>query len=222
MTISNNPPPHEAFSLHIEELFATASATINGATVENDEQDAQLDALMDELRKARKDADAQRAEEKRPHDEAGKAVQAKWKPLLDRCDMAVAEIKKLLTPYRDAKQRAKEEEARKAREEAAAREAAAREALQSFDDLEAKFAAEKELKQASKLTAVANKIDRSATGLRTKWEAEVTDYPALLRYVKERQPQLLRDWLADFADSQVRSGIRQIPGVLITEKKVAA
>lgn len=221
MTISNNPPPHEAFSLHIEELFATASATINGATVENDEQDAALDALMDDLRKARKDADAQRAAEKKPHDDAAKEVQAKWKPLLDRCDLAVAEIKKLLTPYRDARQRAKDEEARKAREEAAAREAAAREALQSSDDLESKFTAEKELKQASKLTAVANKIDRSATGLRTKWRAEVTMPVAFGAWLWANRRSDYLGWLDSMA-AQMASTRPTVPGVIFHKERDAA
>lgn len=222
MTISNQPPPFEAFGLHIEELFALVSDTTAGAEVTTDEQDAALDALMDDMRKARKDADAQRAVEKKPHDIAAAAVQSQWKPLLERCDMGVAEIKKLLTPYRDAKQKAKDEAARAAREEADAKQKAAQEALKSSDDLESRFKAEAELKQAAKLTAVANKIDRSATGLRTTWETEVTDYAALLRYVKERRADDLKAWLADLAAGEVRAGVRAIPGVIISEKKVAA
>jgi hypothetical protein len=222
MSISNNPPAHEAFALHIEELFALVSDTTTGGEVTTDEQDAALDALMDDLRKARKDADAERAAEKKPHDDAAAEVQTRWKPLLARCDMGVTEIKKLLTPYRDAKQKAKDEEARKAREEAAEREKAAKDALRSSDDLETRFAAEADLKQARKLTAVANKIDRSATGLRTRWTATVTDYKPLLRYAMDRRPELLKEWLADFADSEVRAGVRSIPGVEIKEEKVAA
>jgi hypothetical protein len=222
VTISNNPPPFEAFSLHIEELFSMVSGTTAGAKVETDEQDAALDGLMDDLRKAKKDADAQRDLEKRPHDEAAKAVQAKWRPLLLRCDMGIAEIKALLTPYRDAKQKAKNEAARLAREEAEAKQRAAQEALKASDDLEARFAAEEQLKQAKKLTAVANKIDRSATGLRTTWRAEVTDFKALLRHYLDRRPDEMKAWLAEQADKDVRAGERVIPGVNITEQKVAA
>lgn len=222
MTISNNPPPYEAFSLHIEELFALASSTTAGAIVENDEQDEALDDLLDQVRKAKKDADAERAAEKKPHLDASKAVDARWKPLIECCDLAMAEIKKLLTPYREAKQRAKDEAARKARAEAAGKERIAQEALRRSDDLEARFAAEEELKQARKLTAAANKIDRTATGLRTKWVTTVTDYKALLRYAMERRPDLVKDWLADLADSEVRAGVRTIPGVLITEERTAA
>ncbi len=222
MKQSNNPPPFEAFSLHVEELFALVSDTVAGAVVETDEQDAALDALLDDLRKAKKDADAERAAEKKPHDDAAAEVQARWKPLLARCDMAVAEIKRLLTPYRDAKQRAKDEAARQAREEAAAKQQAAQEALRASDDLEARFAAEQQLKQASKLTAVANKIDRSPKGFRTTYRVEVTDFKALLKHYMARRPDVVKAWLAEQADRDVRSGVRDIPGVNVIEERNAA
>lgn len=222
MTLSNNPPAFEAFSLHIEELFALVSDTTAGGTVDNDEQDAALDSLLDDLRKAKKDADAERAAEKKPYDDAAKAVQAKWKPLLERCDMAMDEIKRLLTPYRTAKQKAKDEAARKAREEAEAKQRAAQEALRASDDLETRFAAEAELKQAQKLTAVANKIDRTATGLRTYWIAELVDPVAALKHYRERQPELLKAWLLEQAQRDANSGARLIPGFNITPERKAA
>jgi hypothetical protein len=223
MNIGHNaPPPYEAMSLHIEDLFALVSATLDGATVTNDEQDAALDALLDDLRKAKKDADAERAAEKKPHDDAAKAVQARWKPLLDRCDMAVSEIKSLLTPYREAKQRAKDEAARKAREEAEAKQRAAQEAMRQSEDLEARFAAEEELKQASKLVAVANKIDSSATGLRTYWEAEITDRREALKHYITRNPDAFMGLIQQLADQDARGTRAPVPGVVFHERKKAA
>lgn len=220
----NAPPPFEAWSLHIEDLFKLVSDTTAGGTVQNDEQEAALDALLDDFRKARKAADTERAAEKKPHDDAAKAVQVRWKSLLDKCDMAAEEIKRLLTPYRTAKQRAKDEAARKAREEAEAKAAAAQEALRQSDDLEARFAAEAELKQAKKLEAVANRIDRTATGLRTYWEAEITDRKAaLLHYLKE-QPEMFALLIQDLADKDARNEAtrRPIPGIVFHERKKAA
>jgi hypothetical protein len=218
----NQPPPREAFSLHIEELFSLVSATTAGAVVATDEQEAALDSLLDDLRKTRKDADAQRASEKKPHDDAAKAVQAVWKPLLDRCDAAADEIKRLLTPYRQAKLRAKDEAARKAREEAQARQEAAQAALRQSDDLEARFAAESDLKVASKLTAAANKIDRTATGLRTHWEAEITDRRAALNFYLKRSPDRFEALLQQLADEDARGTRGAVPGVLFHERKRAA
>jgi uncharacterized protein with ATP-grasp and redox domains len=224
MTIAghNNPPAFDAHSMHIEDLFALISDTTDGAAVDTDEKEAALDGLLDDVRKAKKAADAERAAEKKPHDDAAKAVQAKWKPLIDRCDMAADVIKRLLTPYRDAKQKAKDAAATKAREEVAAKEAAARAALQSSDNLEQRFEAEAGLKQATKLTAVANKLDRSATGLRTYWTHRIVNRRDLLKHVIERYPEDLADMLNEFVRAKVASGTRDMPGVEITSERRAA
>jgi hypothetical protein len=218
----NAPPPFEAHSLHIEDLFALISATTAGGEVTTDEQEAALDDLLDDARKARKAADEQRAAEKKPHDDAAKAVQARWKPLIDRCDMAADEIKRLLTPYRTAKQKAKDEAVRKAREEAEKRQREAQEALRQSDDLETRFAAEAELRAAQKLTAVANRVDREATGLRTYWVAELIDPLSALKHYRDRQPEALKAWLADQAQRDVNAGVREIPGFNIRDEKRAA
>lgn len=218
----NQPPVFEGFSLHIEDLFALISDTVAGGEVATDEQECALDGLLDDARKARKDADAARAEEKRPHDDAAKAVQAKWKPLLERCDMAADEIKRLLTLYRAAKQAAKDEVARQAREEAALREAAARQALRTSDDLRERFEAEQNLATAKKLTATANKIDRVPTGLRTYWEAEVTDRRAALNFYLKRSPDRFAALIQQLADEDARTTRGTVPGVLFHERKKAA
>lgn len=218
----NAPPPLEAMGLHIEDLFALVSGTLAGGPVVTDEQEAALDALLDDLRKAAKDADKMRADEKRPHDEAAKAVQAAWKPLLDRCDIGAREIKAALTPYREARQRAKDEAARKAREAAEAKASAAQAALRQSDDLEARFEAEVELKAATKLVASANRIDRSATGLRTYWEAEVTDARAALNHYIKRSPEAFRVLVQDLANHDARSTRAPVPGVIFHERKKAA
>lgn len=221
----NQPPPFEAIGLHIEDLFQLVSDTLAGVdAVQNDEQDAALDALLDDFRKARKSADDERASEKRPYDEAGKAVQAKWKPLLERCDMAATEIKAKLTPYRAAKIAARDEAVRIAREEAEAKQRAAHAALQQSDDLEARFAAEEQLKQANILAATANKVDRAATGLRTSWQAEITDRRAALNYYLKVNPDAFVALIQDLADKDARNEAtrRDIPGVAFHQKREAA
>jgi len=218
----NNPPPEATFGLHIDELFSLLSDTLAGGEVDNDDKEAAIDGLMDDFRKAGKDADKARAEEKKPILEAGKAVDAKWKPITEKADRGVTACKEALTPYRVAKQRAKDEAARKAREEAAAKEKAAQEALRQSDDLEAKFRAEQELEQAKKLAAVANKIDRSATGLRTTWEAEITDKKAALLFYLNKYPEAFLDLIQTFADRDARGARPAVPGITYHERKKAA
>ncbi len=217
----NGAPAFDAHSMHIEDLFALVSSSTAGA-IETDEQEAALDGMLDELRAAKKAADADRAAEKKPHDDAAKAVQEKWRPLLARCDAASDAIKAALTPFRVAKQSVRDEAARQAREEAQARQKAAEAALRSADDLEERFAAEAAFKQADKLAKIANRIDRQATGLRTVWLSTVTDPSAFLRWAKQHRADDLKAWLADLAASLVRSGSRELPGVEITEDKRAA
>jgi len=216
----NTPPPFEAWSLHIEDLFNIANGI--GEAI-NDEQEQALDELLDEFRKAKKEADKERAAEKKPHDDAAKAVQAKWKPLLDRCDIAAEAIKKALTPYRTAKQRAIDEAARKAREEAEAARQAALTAFQS-DDLDDRFEAEAKAQQAKALQVQANKLDRRPTGLRTYWEAEITDRKAALLHYLAEQPEMFTGLIQQLADKDARNEAtrRVIPGIIFHERKVAA
>ena len=215
----NKPPAFEAWSMHIEELFEMANGIGEAA---NDEQEAALDSLMEDFRKAKRDADKERAAEKKPHDDAAKAVQAKWKPLLDRCDIALEHIRKALTPYRAAKVKAIEEAARKAREEA---EAKAREAQEAFasNDLDDRYEAELIAKQAKAAQVAANKLDRTATGLRTVWHAVVTDRKlALLHYIKT-QPEAFEALVQSLADKDARNEAtrRDIPGITFQSEKVA-
>lgn len=217
----NKPPPVVTMSLHIDDLFSLVSGS-TAAPVTTDEQEAQLDALLDDVRRASNDAEAIRKAEKKPHDDAARAVQEAWKPVLAKCDMAAQAIKAALTPYREARQRAKDEAARKAREEAEALQKAAQEALRASDDLEERFTAEAELQRASKLTAVANRIDRSATGLRTYWEAEVTDRRAALNHYVRTQPDAFEAFVQSLADADARGTRAPIPGVTFHERKRAA
>ena len=215
----NAPPPFEAWSLHIEELFALANGI---GEAKNDEQEAALDALLDDFRKAKRDADKERAAEKKPHDDAAKEVQAKWKPLIDRCDIAAKAIKDALTPYRTAKQRAADEAARKAREEAEAAHKAAQEAFKS-GDLDERLEAERLASQAKAMQVQANKIDRQSTGLRTYWQAEVTNRKdALLHYIRA-QPEAFEALVQSLADKDARNEAtrRNIPGVTFHERKEA-
>ena len=219
----NQPPPLEAMALHIEDLFSLVSGSLAAGPVANDEQEQALDAMLDDIRMARKDADAACEAEYRPHKAAGDAVKASWKPVQARCDAAMAAIKEALTPYRQARQRAKDAAAAKAREEAEALQRAAQDALRKSDDLEERFVAEEGLKQAEKLAAQANRIDRSATGLRTFWEAEITHFGFALDYYAGRYPDETRAFVQGLADRDARNEAtrREVPGITFHERKRA-
>lgn len=227
----NNPPPEVAFSLAIDDLYEEAKNFIDGTAIETKGQADAIGKIVTGLKKIAKDADAARADEKRPHDEAGKAVQAKWKPLLEKADRAIKAAQGPLTDYLLEQERIRQEEARRLAEEARKAEEQAKKAIQNAASLDDAERAEELAKEAEKLAASAKRTDKAkshvagvdrAIGLRTYWTATVTDYSALLSYMKKARPDDLKAMLRDYAESQVRSGARHIPGVLIEqERKVA-
>lgn len=218
----NNPPcpfaPHEA---HIGDLMELAEGALHGNTIETPERAAQIDELLDSIKDAAKALEATRKSENKFFDDGKAAVQAKAKPLASKLDIAKDTAIKALTPFRLAEQAKKDAEQQRLREEAdrLAEQARAMFVHTAPTDLAARIEAEELANVAKKATAAANKIDRSATGLRTYWTATVTDYGALLAYIKQGDPDGLRSMLDDYAERQKNTGGRRLPGVEITEHR---
>lgn len=232
----NNPPeptPYDGFAVHIGDLYGEAKNFLDGAEIASEAEATAVSALLDQIRTAAKDADKARAAEKKPHDDAGKAVQAKWKPLLDKADLATDAAKKALVPWLvkvEAENRAKAEAARKEAEEKAALAAeAARQA--SLTDLDAREKAEELVKEAKRAEAAATKAEGEkahatggarAVGLRSYFSAELTDPAAALAHYRASQPEALKAFLLTLAQTDVLNGARSVPGFTITEERRAA
>ena len=219
----NQPPitPLEAHSANADDLLALVSGS-TAVEITTDEQEQAIADLLDQARDGKAAASEQCEVEYRPHKAAADKVKADYKPILAKFDAAANAIRAALTPYREARQRAKDEAARLAREEAAAKLEKAQAALRQSDDLEERFEAEAQLEQAAKLNAVANKIDRSATGLRTYWEAEITDRREALKHYITRQPEAFEALIQELADKDARGTRAPVPGVVFHERKKAA
>ena len=98
----------------------------------------------------------------------------------------------------------------------------AQEAFKS-DDLEQRLEAEQKAAQAKALAVQANKLDKGKTGLRTRWEAEITNRKdALLHYIKVK-PEAFEALVKELAQSDARNEAtrRDIPGVKFNEIKEA-
>lgn len=228
-TIGHNKPPvdpFEAFDLHLGDLFMEARNHLDGAGVQSDAEAEAVSKLLDLIRTAGKDADKARAAEKKPHDDAGKAVQAKWKPLLDRADMAVDTCKRVLTPWLQKKAAEQSAAAEAARFEAERRATLAAEAMRqaSVNDLAAREAAEELVKDAAKAEAAANRADKArpqatggarATTLRTTYRPELIDASAALRHYVATNPDAIKACLLGLAETDVRAGKHQIPGFTV-------
>lgn len=231
----NNPPeptPFEAAAERIDTLFMEAKHWLDGNEAGSQAEADAIGKLMDMVRAAKKDADAKRAEEKRPHDEAAKAVQEKYRPLLTRADLMVEGCKAAITPWLmkiEAEKRAREDAARK---EAEAKALAAQEAVRAAQaaDLEAREKAEALLRDAKKAEAAATKATNDkahakggarAVTLRTSYDAEVTDMQAFARWAWGHRQADLAEFLDGLAKRVVAAGVRDIPGVTVHEIKTA-
>lgn len=233
----NNPPPpepiEEAREL-ISLLDVEASAWFDGEPIKNQKQADDVARLLDAARKAKQKFDADRKTEKKPHDEAAKAVDAKWKPVIADAERIVEIAKAAQTPWLikvEAEKRAAEEAARR---EADAKAAEARRLAQEADgSLAAAKARDAALEEAKRAEWAAQQAAHDKAGakgagmartvsLRTTWRSLVEDRRALLNHIAKRDPDALTAFVEDWAAKAVRSGARELPGVKIYEERAAA
>ncbi len=183
-----------------------------------------------ELLRLSKEADTQREAEKRPHDEAAKAVQAKWKPLIDTSKNAADEIRDALTAFMTAEKRrleaeqlAKWEAERKAAAAARA-EIEAQRATQMCDDpIAALTSPEPELPMAppppEPVKVQAGGQRGRKTGLREVTRYVVTDHKAALAFFADSED--VRELIGKLAERASKAGVA-VPGVEKRIDEVAA
>lgn len=229
---SNKPPePFVLFNEEIDDLMLEARNWCDGEPVGNEEQAEAVSSLINRLRRVSKDADEARAGEKKPHDEAAKAVQTKWLPIIGKAATAITVAREALAPWLKKVDEKQREEAAAAQREADRMAEVAREAhlassgnLAAREDAErlqtAAEAAKKHATKTGKAKARATGGER-AIGLREVWTPKMTDSVAALKYYRERRPEALKDWLLSEAKADVRGGARSLPGFKIESEKVA-
>jgi hypothetical protein len=231
----NNPPeptPYEGFRVHIDDLLTEARNFLDGDEIASEGQAQAVAVLLDQARKAKKDADAARADEKRPHDEAAKAVQTKWKPLIEACDLTEKTAKEALAPWllkKEAEQREAAEAARREAEEKARLAAEAARAA-AANDLTAREDADRLIKDAENAAKFASKAEKAkahasggsrAVGLRSYFTATLTDPVEALKHYKQARPDDLKAFLLSLAQTDVQNGARSIPGFTVIEERKA-
>lgn len=183
-----------------------------------------------ELIRLSKEADAQRTAEKKPHDDAAKAVQLKWKPLIDTADVAAEELRNGLTAYMsaekrrlEAEQRAKWEAEQKAAASARA-EIEAKRAQQVADDpIAALTSPEPELPMApphpEPVKVQAGGQRGRKTGLREVTRYVVTDHAKALAFFADSED--VKDIVAKLSERASKAGVA-VPGVEKHIEEVAA
>lgn len=239
----HNLPP--AFEQHVVDEHAATVQQFMQATktwldmgdIETETHAGQLADQITGLRGLYKDVDTARKAAKKPHDDAGKAVQAAFTPLLKQAETAANQLKEMLGRYA-AKKAAEEAEKLRKQEEAARKAAeeadAERKAAEDANDIAAQQAADAKAEEAAAVAARAaagpdTKV-KSGSGagrtmsMRTIREVEITNPRlAFMRY--QEHPKVL-EALRMAASEEVRAASfdpkTKIDGVTINERQVMA
>lgn len=226
----NNPPtPFDDLVSEIGDVYSECENWLDGSEIETDDQAGAVADLINMIRDVSKRFEKNRKDEKQPFIDAGKEVDERHKSAIKPINTALDMLKATLTKWqvkKDAEIKAQQEAARKEAEEAQRK---AQEAMQSRKTLEDAQEAERiaeEAKQAeiaakaaAKKTANAKGEFGRATSLRTTYEAEVKDYREAARWLWQHNPQAFNDVIDRLAQQAVKSGARDIPGVVVHEKK---
>jgi hypothetical protein len=234
-TIGHNRPadPFTLYNESIDDLLLEAGNFLDGAEIENEDQEAAVASILTRLRREANAADDQRKAEKKPFDDQAKAVQSKWAPLLAKADTAVATAKNVLTAFlvkKEAAQRAAADAAKREAEEQAAAAAQLRQSASanSLADQTTLRGAEKAAHEAAQR---ATRLDKAkpqakggerAVGLRTSYRAEITDYRLFGKWAWEHRRAEYLTFLEELAERESRGGDKAIPGLTVhTERKAA-
>ena len=183
-----------------------------------------------ELLRLKKEADAQRTLEKKPHDDAAKAVQIKWLPLVDAADLAAEEMRAALTAFMSAEKRKIEAEQRAKYEAEQKAAASARAAVESQrakqmrdDPIAALTSPEPELPAAplppEPVRVQAGGQRGRKTGLREVTKYYVTDKIAVFNFFSDHED--VAELLTKLASAACKAGV-PVPGVAKTIVEVAA
>lgn len=183
-----------------------------------------------------KATDDERKKQKKPIDDLGKIVQAKFAPYLKKAKTGGDNLKPMIADWLTKQQAIADEKKRKEANEAAEKQRQAEAALaeaEKDNDLSAQVEAEEELKASAKALKAAAKPAKvktgSATGagrtvsLRKVRTAEITsDMKLFLHY---RDNPAVTEVLLSLANADIRNtevDETKIPGITIVEKPVAA
>lgn len=257
---ANNPPeeskpevsPFDAHKANIEDLFLEAKNWIDGAAIETQEQADKVQELLRKMQEAETAADASRALEKKPHDDAANAVQAKYAPLIadtkamkGKTKLAIPALKAVSAKWLAAletKRLAEVERLRVEAEEAANAARALVEEARETGDLGAAEVAEDAIREASRLDRVATRTENArpqstgygrALSLRDRWvikgfvpvgegDDAIKGETALLRHYYTTNFPAMVEAALVLARQDIQAGKRTLPGLVIVNEPTAA
>jgi len=211
--IGGNRPPEDPAVILQEQIEAAAAGASAYAEIGDDTMAAKAQTLRSRLLELSGQADKHRDALKRPHLEAGRAIDDKWQPIIKGAKLVADKIRNALSRWETAKL-AKEREAQRAAE------AKARKALLEATDIALAVAAVSQPPAPSAPTPnIKGAAGRAAAVKLVRVVTEITDQDALYGALRERVE--LKELLLKLAQRSVDAGI-EIPGIKIEEQRRVA
>lgn len=231
---ANFPPsPLALVTERVNGLYDEAKNWLDGAEIENQAMADGVAKLLRLISEAEKDAKAAHDADKAPHLEAGRAVDAAYKPVKEKAALAKSAAKAALAPWLIQQEEEKRKTAEEVRRRADEALAAAASAVRSADhaNLAEIEAAEQALVDARKLERKAGRAEKDKAGagvdigravsLRTRYVAHMISAGEALTHYRLTEPQALKDFLQGLADRDVRAGKHTIPGFSVEAERSA-
>lgn len=223
-TIGHNMPP-DPIDLALEpygDILLEVGNWLDGALVENDDQLTATEALLKELKAARKAVDVARDEYTKPLHEVWKAEVARWKPTQDDLDRQVKCLVAAQGPYKQRVLAEKQEAARLAELEAAriAEEARKAHLAANAANIDQQRAAGELLKQAEDAAKAAAKAGKATVaGMRTVQVYAIDNHKEALNWIARNDRDAVTAFIEEYVHRNFK--IKAIDGVIVTTKKEA-
>lgn len=229
----NNPPedtPFEKLVNDVTDLYDEARLWMDGEAIIDDKQAEAVGNMIIAFRNLAKRGTAMHKEEKQPFKDGGKDVDNKYRTVRADIERAGTVCKAVSSKWQIKVENELRAEQVRLQSEADEKERVAQEAIRnSADNIAAREKAERDLKDADAARAVAKKASKAtakvggsggrAIGLTTKRTAVITGLMAVVMHYKDT-PEML-DLVTKLANRDARAGTQEIPGVCITEERVA-
>lgn len=239
----NNPPPFDqgkvdALTAKVAEWADAGTDWLNMETVNDAETAAKLADYINGCRAITKEIDDTRKDEKKPHLDAGRAVDAAYKGIGARLEKTQQAIQPMMTSWLKREEERKEAERKKAAEDARKQAEEAerlRQQAEARNDMAGVADAESLSKHADKLVKKAEKKQTAkaashsgggrSVSLRDKRVVEVINTRLLFMYFKSDEDVMAKvaEVLKSAAAAQIRGGVPadKIPGITTKVEKVA-
>jgi hypothetical protein len=202
-----------------DQIESASAGASDYAAIDSDEKQAKAQSLRARLLELGREADKQREAEKRPHLEAGKAVDAKFQPLVKAAKTAADQIAKAMSAWETLKARRAAETQRKADEARRVAEEKARKAAEAGKPVPAPVLVPDPEPVPQPAMQVKGAYGRAASVRIVHVVTAITDAPALFAFLKDH-PEL-KALMLTLAQRAVDKNF-SVPGVTVEERRKVA